>query len=87
MCFICDSSVLEIYEVSFLSSLNCWSANEFLYKGILLPYKQSNVFLPLLHCYDNFFKIDITIIDVNKVTKTVDLSSVLLNFVRNFFLY
>lgn len=51
----CNSSSFEIYNVSCLSPLNCWSANEFLYKGILLPYKESHVFLPLLHCYDNFF--------------------------------
>lgn len=50
-----NSTVFEIYNVSNLSPLNCWPENEFLCKGILLPYKQSYVFLPLLHCYDNFF--------------------------------
>ncbi|GBL68864.1 hypothetical protein AVEN_149116-1 [Araneus ventricosus] len=51
----CESSTFKIYNVSCLSPLNCWSVNEFLCKGILLPYKTSNVFLPLLHCYANFY--------------------------------
>ncbi|CAL1282894.1 unnamed protein product [Larinioides sclopetarius] len=51
----CESSSFKIYQVSCLSPLNCWPVNEFLCKGILLPYKTSNIFMPLLHCYANFY--------------------------------
>ena len=49
-----DSSIFGIYLVSQLSPLNYWSGDEFLYKGVLLPYETENVFFPLLHCFDNF---------------------------------
>ena len=51
----CKSSKFDIFFVSRLSNLCYWPLKDFLCEGILLPYKKLNVFLPLIHCYDNFF--------------------------------
>lgn len=51
----CKSSFLNIYKVSNLCPLSQWSSKDFLCKGIILPYKKEAVFLPLIHCFDNFF--------------------------------